>query len=210
MAYGISVFRTSGLKPSVQGYDIIAKVPAGATRNQVHRMWQNLLAERFKLVVHRETKEAPVYLLVVAKGGLKAKESADQPDRDAGEPAIPQGPPKLDDEGFPVVPAGGSLVYYRDNTAHFVASQCSMERLANWLERRLSADTKVPRPVVDATGLTGKYDFKLMWAFGDDDAAGAPSLPNALESQLGLKVQQKTAQIEILVVDHAEKSPIEN
>jgi uncharacterized protein (TIGR03435 family) len=210
MAYKVSVFRISGLKAPYPSFDIIAKVPAGATRSQITRMWQNLLAGRFHLAVHWETKDVPAYVLTVAKGGLKAKESAEQLDSDAGEPSIPRAPAKLDKEGFPVVAPGGSLVLYGDSAARFVASSCSMKELAVWLERRLAADTQANRPVVDATGLNGKYDLKMMFAFGNDAPGDVPSLPKALESQLGLRLEQKQARIEFLLVDHAEKSPVEN
>ena len=82
------------------------------------------------------------------------------------------------------------------------------------------------RPVVDATGLTGKYDFALYWAYGDGSAgrasasdstplAGAvdpdgPTIFEAVQSQLGLKLEQKKGPVDIVVVDHAEKIPTEN
>src|SRR3984957_6575401 len=64
--------------------DIVAKLPAGATREQIPAMMQTLLADRFKLTLHRESKDLPVYALVVAKGGIKAKESPLDADTDDG------------------------------------------------------------------------------------------------------------------------------
>ncbi len=64
MAYGIAHYQLAGLSPmDTERYEIAVKVPEGATKDQIKQMWQNLLAERFKLAVHRETKEVPVYEL---------------------------------------------------------------------------------------------------------------------------------------------------
>lgn len=72
-AYRVSVALVTGVQPPYPAFDVVTKVPAGATQEQVSRMWQNLLADRFKLAVHRETKEMPAYLLVTAKGGLRRR-----------------------------------------------------------------------------------------------------------------------------------------
>ena len=209
VAYQISTLRISGLKPPYPTYDIIANLPDDVTKEQIHVMWQHLLAERFHLAVHRETKVMSAYVLTVAKGGLKAKESAAQSESDTGAP-IPLVQPRLDADGFPIVAPGGNIVLYKNNAAHFAAASWTMEQLASWLEVRLEADTKENRSVVDATGLTGKYDFKVMFARGMDSPGDVPELPNALASQLGLKLEQKQARVEILVVDHADNSPIGN
>src|SRR5207247_8322826 len=90
-------------------FDITAKVPEGATKEQFQTMIQNLLAERFKLTIHREKKEMAGYELVVAKNGPKLKESVDVPQPDgagSATPGPPPGPPKLnlDKDGFPELP----------------------------------------------------------------------------------------------------------
>jgi uncharacterized protein (TIGR03435 family) len=206
MAYGINAARISGLKPSDSTYDIVAKVPSGASRDQEHRMLQNFLAERFKLSVHREKKVMHVYLLVLARGGPKLKESVDEPSDD-----VMPNRSRVDKEGFPVVSPGESGTFFENGTAHYAASGVSMKQFVEgFLERRLAVDLKVERPVVDATGLIGKYDFKLMWLPGDDQSMNGPTLPNALENQLGLKLEQKQTEVEILVVDHAENVPVGN
>ena len=71
-------------------------------------------------------------------------------------------------------------------------------------------ETQAERPVVDATGLKGKYDIKLTWSPGNGDSDNGPTLLSALESQLGLRLERKQAQLEVLVVDHAERFPAEN
>jgi uncharacterized protein (TIGR03435 family) len=209
MAYDISLVRISGLKPSHSTYDILAKVPAGARHDQIRLMWQNLLAERFKLAVHRDKQRMQVCLLDLAKGGPKLKESVDKPGDDVAEDST-QKTARTDKDGFSILPPGASATIFRYGTAHFAASKLSMEQFIDFLQRRLAADLKIDRPIVDATGLTGKYDFKLMWLPGGDPSADGPMLSNALETQLGLKLEQKQAEVKMLVVDHADNSPIEN
>jgi len=235
MAYGIAHYLLSGLSPGdSERFEIAAKLPAGATKDQVELMWQNLLAERFKLAVHRENKETSGYELVVAKGGLKVKESAPPPPApaatdDAAPPAPPRpaGPPKfqLDKDGFPDLPAGrGASMIMMNGKARWRASDETMEQLAAMLGVQLD------QPVKDATGLQGKYDFTLSWAnesfgggrgalAGPDGGAPAaglaepdngPTLLQAIQSQLGVKLEQKKTPVEILVVDHVEKVPTEN
>lgn len=232
MAYGIAHYLLSGLTMTDSGrFEIVAKLPEGATKDQVKLMWQNLLAERFKLTVHRENKEISGYELVVAKGGLKVKEAAPPPAAadDTASPAPPRldGPPKfqLDKDGFPDLPAGrGPSMIMMNGKARWRASGETMEQLASMLGAQLG------QPVKDATGMTGKYDFTLSWAneplaagrggamASPDGAAAAnlaeadngPTLLQAIQSQLGVKLEQKKTAVEILVVDHVEKVPTEN
>ena len=193
-------------------FEIAAKVPSGATKEQVRQMWQKVLADRFKIAVHRETREIPVYELVVGKSGLKAKEWTDRPS-DAEAAAEPGTPPKRDKDGFPVVPAGQTISFFTGGKAWFVAPAGTMLEVARMLEGRLSLNPGTPRPVLDATGLTGKYDLKFWWSpkADTDDSVDGPSMLSALESQLGLKVQpKKAAPIEMLIIDHIERTPTEN
>ena len=219
MAYGvsftqISLPKTTGAAPE---YQIAAKVPAGSTKEDVNLMWQHFLEERFKLKVHRENKEIPVYELIVGKSGFKEKEWVDRKRGDPADvPAEPGTPPKRDKDGYPVIPAGRTMGFFTGGTAHFVAPGGTMKQLAGMLEGRLSMGGGTPRPVIDATGLTGKYDIKLTWSpQADNPQAGgaAPegeSMLEALESQLGLKIRQGKASVEMLVVDRIEKVPTDN
>jgi uncharacterized protein (TIGR03435 family) len=106
--------------------------------------------------------------------------------------------------------------FFSGGTAHFVAPAGTMKQLAQMLEGRLSIGGGAPRPVVNATGLTGKYDIKLTWSpQADNPPAGketpeGQSMLEALESQLGLKIRQGKANLEMLVVDHIEKVPTDN
>ena len=219
MAYGVSFTLVSFPKANgdMPEFQIAAKVPAGSTKEDVKLMWQSFLEDRFKVKVHRETREMPIYELAVEKGGFKEKEWVDRkPDDPAEVPNEPGTPPKRDKDGFPIIPAGQTMGFFTGDTAHFVAPAGTMKELAQWLEGRLSIGGGTPRSVVDATGLTGKYDIKLTWSpQADNPQAGkeAPegeSMLEALESQLGLKIRQGKAKLEVLVVDHIEHVPTDN
>ncbi len=203
-------------------YDIAAKVPAGATKEQFRLMIQNLLAERFKLTFHHDHKEMAVYDLVVAKGGPKLVEhveDASQGTAAAVEPDLARmrASRELDKNGFPIVPKGcKACTMMVDGKARLVAMDATLEGFANMLMLR------VGKPVFDATGLKGKYDISVtfdgsgmmpMRGRGGDNSAdptGAPPIEDAIQAQLGLKLESKKGNVEMFVVDHAEKIPTEN
>ena len=182
LAYDVTDSQISGGKwLGPEGYDIVAKMPAGTERDQrsaLLQALQTLLAERFSLKIHRAAKEQPVYLLVVAKNGPKihAVETND-----------------------------GSV---ESHLGFMNAESITMARLATFLS---TARAELEHTVVDRTGLSGSYTVKLEWTPTDKQSIDAPgaSLLTALQEQLGLKLETGKAQLEILVVDHAEK-PSEN
>jgi uncharacterized protein (TIGR03435 family) len=164
-------------------YDIMAKVPKGATKEQFRLMLQNLVAERFKVALHRETKEMPVYSLVVGKNGPKMKESVEDPAPKDG--AGPEGGPAgagpgyaprpleghepvvsgripLGKDGMPQLPPGAPkgtmMMMMNGGRFRMNASGQTTAGLVNMLANQLG------RPVIDNTGLTGKYDFTLDFA----------------------------------------------
>jgi uncharacterized protein (TIGR03435 family) len=163
---------------------------------QYRLMVRSLLLDRFKLQVKRETKELPVFALVVSKGGPKptlARVSQDEP---------PQRMPTL---------GGGSRGALKGGAV-------SMALFSEWLSGR---DDIGGRVVIDQTGLTGIYDFTLDWTpdetrnaasneacEGQQDATGA-SILTAMQEQLGLKLEPERAKVEVLVIDHVER-PSEN
>jgi uncharacterized protein (TIGR03435 family) len=218
-AFDMSFTRVSLPKPWGWGWPqfvIAAKVPRGATKEQVQRMWQNLLKDRFKLAVHREIREMPVYDLVVARSGFKSREWDDRQADPEAAPWEPDTPPKRDKDGFPKLPPGQSVTFFTGAKAWYAAPAGTIQPLAAMLERRLLL-TSSTRPVIDATGLQGKYDLKFWWSPAadspkpDSDEPAGPSMLKALESQLGLKAQpKKSAPVEILVVDLLEATPTEN
>jgi uncharacterized protein (TIGR03435 family) len=202
-------------------YDIIAKVPPGSTKEQVKLMLQNLLEERFKLAYHRVTKDFPVYELTIAKAGSKLKENTDTslaPTR-PGDSRLPP-----DRDGFPQFPPGksGSASAVVNGLNRQTSQGMPLSMLIFELGARLGSttgpNTYAPGRIVDKTGLTGKYDFKLEYAGGPviggalapSDPSGGPTYIEAVEKQLGLKLTKSTAPFDVLVVDHAEKTPTEN
>jgi uncharacterized protein (TIGR03435 family) len=179
-------------------FDVTATIPPGTTKEQFLLMQQNLLATRLGLVVHREKREMPVYELIVAKGGSKLK-AAPQPD---DLPAAPS----FDKDGFPVLSPGQTMFVSTGNRAQIRSSADTMEHFAGTLAGQLQA------PVQDATGLTGHYDFTMNWIPGNlrpEDDPGL-TLEIALPQQLGLTLRHTKGQVEVLVVDHVEKTPTEN
>jgi uncharacterized protein (TIGR03435 family) len=247
-AYGVKTYQVSG--PSwmdTERFDIVAKVPKGASKDDVKLMLQNLLAERFKLTLHREKKDLPMYALVVGKNGPKMKESRpDDPDAmdasglkdpgsdDAAAQKAKQGLENalraaVRDGGMPQLPPGagqGTRMMMMPGRMSLTVTKQTMTQFAESLANQMD------RPVVDQTGLTKNYDFTLEYAPesggrglmgmplppppGDGgapheaDSQAAPSLFTALQEQLGLKLEQKKGPVDLLVVDHLEKTPTEN
>jgi len=198
-------------------YDIIAKVPAGATRAQVSVMWQNLLKERFGLVLHREPKELPVYELTVAKSGSKLKETKD--------PNIEPATGSLRaDKGGALELNGSGAIFSIFPAANGATARMSAKALpSSEIASRLANSLR--RPVIDKTGLTGKYDFTLEFtldttgmalppgflAATDNNASDPGSdIASAVEKQLGLKLTPTKGKLDVIVVERAEKIPTEN
>jgi uncharacterized protein (TIGR03435 family) len=170
-------------------YDILAVTPGEIrpSHDEQMSMLRNLLADRFKLTFHREQKVFSIYELTVAKSGPKLKPST----------AAPDDPPALISTVYPqriVMPARNA----------------TMSDLARLMQRAI-----LDRPVVDKTGLSGRYDFDLEWApdetqFGGEvpvAPADAPSPPlfSAIQQQLGLRLEATRGPVAALVVDKAER-----
>jgi len=177
-------------------FDIEAKGAEGARHEQLPDMLQALLAERFGLRIHREVKDLPALVLVVGKGGPKLQESVD-----AKQEA---------DAAF-----GISMSY--EGVGRIEAKRASMASFARNLTRFLH------RPVIDHTGLNGRYDFDV--DFSSEDAKGitivavdgaSPPAPESAVSiftsiqKLGLKLETSKVPLEMVVVDQIQKTPTEN
>jgi uncharacterized protein (TIGR03435 family) len=186
-AYHLQAIQVSG--PSWlddNRYDIVAKT-AGETPGERQRvMMQTLLAERFKLTFHRETKEMPAYVFTVAKGGHKLKPSEGE----------------------------GEMEVKASSTGKMAAAFTHVT-LAQLSEM---ASSPLQGVVVDQTGLKGGYDFTLDMSpyigGGDFRPTGIEDvitvIIQAANEQLGIKIEQKKVPAELLIVDHAEKVPVEN
>src|SRR5579872_1851699 len=221
-AYAVETYQITGPDwLSTERYDIAVTLPAGATKDQVNSMWQNLLAQRFGLVLHHESKEFQVEELVIAKSGAKLKESADDPNAPP-----PDGPPALKNNGELAGPGLITTIMPGPHgaTAHSVARAQPLSKLTTMLANALR------RPVLDRTGLTGKYDFTVDFVLDansvpqlagrppgprspnsiDDVREPGPDLTAAVQQQLGLRLITSKAKLEVLVIDKAQKIPSEN
>jgi uncharacterized protein (TIGR03435 family) len=184
-AYDLEPYQVAGIDgangwTTSNYYNIAALVPGDVAPviGETRKMVQALLTERFQLKFHRETREMPVYDLVVAKGGAKLKEN----------------------------PEGGSMSM---NATEMKFTGAPMQMLV----RQLSGIGGLDRPVVDKTGLAGKYDFVLKTSFdratGVNTGPAGESIFTAIEEQLGLKLESQKAPVEILVIDSVSR-PSEN
>jgi uncharacterized protein (TIGR03435 family) len=188
-------------------FDITAKVPAGATRDELFQMLQNMLIERFGLKFHHGEKEVQGYELVLAKGGPKFKELPELPKDAAPSPQPSQSaqPPTWGPDGYPVFAAGVQAWSGGGHRAGGQWPHMSIGRFATALGNRLGA------PVTDATHLSGTYDFSLRYDPNPDQPdADGPTIFSALQDQLGLKLESKKVTVPIIIVDHAERVPTEN
>jgi uncharacterized protein (TIGR03435 family) len=206
-------------------FNIAAKLPAGATREQVVDMLQNLLVDRFKITSHRVKKEFPVYALVVAKSGSKLKES-DLNGMSASDFAKP--PDSVAASGSA---AGVSVDLGKGSSFTFADNKLQVKRLPTSRFADILARF-VDRPVVDMTNLTGIYDYDI--PVTPEDYRGmlirsaitagvvlppeaqrlamadiGESLASGLQA-LGLKLEARKAPLDVIVVDHAEHAPSEN
>ncbi|HTK87135.1 MAG TPA: TIGR03435 family protein [Nitrospiraceae bacterium] len=212
-AYRVRDFQLSG-GPAWLGsdrFDIEAKPEnvSDMTPERMPLLLQNLLVERFQLKTHKETKELPIYELVVAKDGPKLK-SVPEPPRPI--PGTPPGPPPS--PGGPMPPGA-----FRIGRGEMIGSAIPFENFIQSLSSMLG------RTVVNKTGLTGFFDVQMHWApdpgetgpFGPvpgvqppppADPAG-PSIFTALQEQAGLRLESSKGPVEVLVIDSIEK-PSEN
>jgi len=175
---------------STDRYDITARVgralaarPQAELYSQLPALLQTLLEDRFKLKVHHETRELPVFVLTLAKS-----------DGTLG--------PRLRRSSVDCSAASDRCGIRFRPPAHLSGTSVSVESLANLLSG------SVERVVVDRTGLRGAYDIDLEWS-PDPSAADTRSIAAAVQEQLGLKLEPSRAPIDALVIDHVER-PTEN
>ena len=222
-AYGVEAFQFSGPDWMMAArYDIAAKLPEGATRAQVPAMVQALLAERFKLAIHHETRETAITALLVAKDGPKLKEAGP----DAGKSQMP----------MTAGPGERIILMRRENEYGGIDQICMLDRTRTVFEsEKISMPTVaqmlrryVDGPLIDKTGLTGTYEIALdvprqgvgggargMPANGGEPGGGgrAPDPDISLDASLrkvGLRIEKQKVALDFVVVDHAEKVPVEN
>jgi uncharacterized protein (TIGR03435 family) len=166
-------------------YDIEAIAPGSPGDDELRLMFQTLLEDRFKLSVHRETKQGFIYDLVIGKGGSKLK------------PAAPEIQVTVD--GKPIHAGAVGVVGGLDGP-HLVGNGATAEQLASSLIGQLKAVVR------DRTGLVGTFSYNVVFARDDpSDLSGLPTLESALQQELGLRLEKNKGTVEVLVVDHVEK-----
>jgi len=187
------LFGKPGWLDSVR-YDIVAKAsPDHPEHGWLREMMQTLLATRFNLVIHRETRQLTMYALVVGKGGAKVQ--------------------LLDASN-----GGGQNPFEMTDRGYLSGTKVSAAMLANVLSNQLG------RSVQDQTGLQGVFDFTLAWD-PDTDAASTdldggpapsadvrtrPSIFTAIQEQLGLRLEPRKGPVDVIVIDHIDRTPTEN
>ena len=186
-AYHVTEYQVSGPDwLDSARFNIVAKSPGPANDEQLQLMLQTLLADRFKLVLHRQTKQFQVYVLSPGKNGPKLQESNSQ---------------------------GEGSIQTQQDRMRVVVQRTPISQMIDMLTSVLGA------PVLDMTGLKGRYDITVNLAdYMADMQPGAGGIPAdplsiimaALERELGLKLESKKMPLDLLIVDHAEKIPTEN
>jgi uncharacterized protein (TIGR03435 family) len=217
MAYDVKDYQIIGPDwLASERYDIVAKRPDGVEGEKALRgMMASLLQDRFKLTMHRETRDLPAYALVVGKGGLKIKEVP--PDADIDNSKVDVNVTGGGRGGTTVNLGGGSSLSYQMTT--MTAKRVTFESITDSLSKFLD------RPVVDMTGLTGRYDFTLEYSAAElrnlvkasgADASMIPdfgdptiSIFTSVET-LGLKLEARKAPVPVIVIDSAQKTPTAN
>jgi len=174
-------------------FDIVAKAPPNTPPDTLFLMLRSLLAERFKLTIHREDKPMPVYAMVVGKGGPKLSKAA------GGQQTCRW-----------ITPGNGRVQRECQNM--------TMQQLASDIPKWGMA--RVDLPVVDLTEIQGSYDFRLEWSIpsgrgeGKADAPAADDLAGSTifdaMSQVGLKLEPRKRPVPVIVIDHAERVPTSN
>jgi uncharacterized protein (TIGR03435 family) len=164
-------------------YDVVAKAPRNASTPEFRAMVQRLLAERFALLLHRDTRELPVYALVIGKHGVRMKKNT---------------------EGDTTISSGAGEIRGQKITVAMLVNQLS---------------AALGRPAINKTDLTGTYDVTLRWSpqvqysLTDGNASpesGGSSIFAAVQEQLGLQLKTDKGPVEVLVIDSANKLPLEN
>jgi uncharacterized protein (TIGR03435 family) len=196
MAFGVKYFQLSGPDSLETHWDIEATIPQGATAEQVHEMLRALLEDRFHLKVRRETKMISGYNLVLARNGLKLKNSIDASLQSTQTGIANSGSGPAGSLFSPPAQDGGRVMQGR---------AVSLAGLTNMLQTWVGG-----QPVIDETGLTGRYDLRIEFSPADVGANSAfPSLFTAIEN-LGLKLEPAKIPLEMVTVEHIDSMPTGN
>jgi uncharacterized protein (TIGR03435 family) len=218
---GAPYWVTGSFDASPEFFDISARAPANTSIDQMRLMMQTLLADRFHLVTHYTSADAPVFALVLAKPGVTGHNLQPHPASDVcAAPVSEQStapvshPAAAPAANSDLPPACGVIAHVPSSAPgqHFGGRAIPLSLFASSVPT-MTGLAATPRPVVDQTGLSGLYDFTLTWIH---DSSGDDAIPDnidnfrdALKTQLGLELKPSHAPISFLIVDHVER-PSEN
>jgi uncharacterized protein (TIGR03435 family) len=221
---GAPFWVTGSFDASPAFFDISARAPADTSIDQMRLMMQSLLADRFHLVLHSVTADAPVFALVLSKPGLTGPNLQPHPSTDscaapaAPDQSAPDQPAPRPSTSPSIVgalpPACGVIAHVPSSAPgmHFGGRAIPLSLLATTMPT-MTGLAAIPRPVIDQTGLSGLYDFTLTWVHdpsGDDAISdNIANFREALKAQLGLELKPSHAPMSFLIVDHVER-PSEN
>ncbi len=189
-AYGVKRWQISNAPGwfDTDRFDISAKADGNPNRDEMLKMFQALLEERFKMSIRRETKEGPVYDLIVVKGGPKL---------------APAQPLKENEHA-------GVFTYSTGSPQQAAASYARVGKHATMAMLASALEDQAKRPVIDKTGLKGEFDFRVEFAADDSHLDEFASFFTAVQEQLGLKLESTKGPVETLIVEHPERVPAEN
>lgn len=212
-AYGLENIQLIGPSSLDTHWDILATMLPSTTREQLNLMLQRLLDERFHLTFHHQMKEFKAYELVVAKGGVKLRDSipTDACSSGGAGPALRCG--SISQEfGIAKAKGGRRRSLTVPSLGIYTGANIDLAGLA--LKVRSELDFA---PVIDKTGLTGLYDIRMQYAVHDprtgrlvDEDSPLPTIFDALQQQLGLKLEPTKTMVEMTIVDHIDATPTDN
>jgi uncharacterized protein (TIGR03435 family) len=180
-AFKVQAYQISGPDwIETERFDIAAKIPPGAARDQVPMMLQSLLAERFHLSIHREAKELPIYALDIAKNGPKLKAAESE----------------------------NGITSNSNRTSWHLAAKVAMRRFAEFLSERMGRPVLDQTGLKGSFEFM--LDWAPDDVSAPNDGPAGPSIFTALQEQLGLKLRSTTGPVEMIIVDHSDKEPSDN
>ena len=213
-AHGMETYQLLGPDSLATVWTVAANATPGTTQALQNLMLQSLLEERFHLTFHHEMKEFKVYNLVAAKGGVKLKDSIPTDGCSMGATSVAGKTCGPRSEQFGIARAAsteGRGEIFTSPTGLMAGKNAEMGLLARVIRQQTG------EIVLDKTGLPGTFDFRMEFATVDlrtqrpaDQDSPPPSVFDALQQQLGLKLEQAKTMIEVMVIDHVDTMPTDN
>jgi uncharacterized protein (TIGR03435 family) len=218
-AYKLPQVDVSGLPDwaYTEAFDIEAHANGTGTKDQMRRMMQALLVERFKLSAHLEQRTGRALKLVLVRVGqlgpqLQVHSESNgscarlEATQNRGAPRLPAPPSPTSGLQLPDIPCGstGPIASSSPDRGRIGGRDVPMARIAAILSNPFTA---IEQPVIDETGLKGTYDFSLEWTLPRDpfEPADSPNIRQALQEQLGLRLESTTAGVAVRVIDYIER-----